>query len=164
MCLLNSCRHPSLSTPVRFSPLCGLWLEPTSARELIILIIDQFCFLTFTGGNPVTPRPILQTLDLECIHLHIILGRNMKKIWQEGGGVGSVVVSQYDQLKFQTQLSLTEIFQPWASKVKLDDKEKGDAEFIVPFPTLERGKDCVEERAWTTVWEGNPLPLTPVLE
>lgn len=151
MCLLNSCPYPSLSAPARFSPLCGLWLEPTSAGELIILIIDQFCFLTFTGGNPVTPCPILQTLDLESIHLHIILGRNMKKMCQEGGGVGLVVVSQYNQLKFQTLLSLTEIFQPRASKGKLDNREKRDAEFMFPVPTLERGKDCVGERAWTTV-------------
>lgn len=72
----------------------------------------------------------------------------MKKMCQEGGGVGLVVVSQ---LKFQTLLSLTEIFQPRASKGKLDNRKKRDAEFMVPVPTLERGKDCVGERAWTTV-------------
>lgn len=81
----------------------------------------------------------------------------MKKMQQEGG-VGLVVVSQYNQLKFQTRLSLTEIFQLWASKGKLDDKEKRDAEFIVPIPTLERGKDYVEERAWTTSGRGNLYP------
>lgn len=100
MCLLNSCPQPSLRAPVNFSPLCGLWLEPTSAGELIVFITDQFCFLTFTGWDPVTPCPILQTLDLECIHLHIILGKNMKKLWHL-----KEVVSQYNQLKFQSQLS-----------------------------------------------------------
>ena len=51
------------------------------------LITSQQCVLTFTGGNFATPRPVLQTLHLECVHLHIILGRSMKK-GRKGGGVG----------------------------------------------------------------------------
>lgn len=54
-----------------------------------------------------------------------------------------VVVPQYNRLKFHTQLSSTNIFQPLASKGKLDFMEKTDSEFIVPIPTAERGKGCV---------------------
>lgn len=64
-------------------------------------------------------------------------------MWQQGGGVGLVVVPQYNRLKFHTQLSSTNIFQPLASKGKLDFMEKTDSEFIVPIPTTERGKGCV---------------------
>lgn len=105
MCLLTSClfyhkvRLPSC-------PHCvGLCLNPTSAGELMVFMINRFCFLTFTGGDLITPCAILPTLDLECVHFHITLGRSMKEMWGERREVGLVVVSQYKQLKQQTWVS-----------------------------------------------------------
>ena len=85
----------------------------------------------------------------------------MKKMCQEGGGVGLVVVSQ---LKFQTLLSLTEIFQPQASKGKLDNRKREMLNSWSPF-LLWRGARTVWEKGLGQLSErGKPVPLPPVLE
>lgn len=85
--------HPSYSASAKFLP----WRNIYMARNLIILLINQLCFLTFTDGDLVTPCPILQTLNLECVHFHIILEKNMKRAWR-GEGVALVIVSLSNQI------------------------------------------------------------------
>jgi hypothetical protein len=69
-----------------------------------IIGINPFDFLTFTGGDLVTPCTVLQTLNLECVHHLVIL-----KGSQEGVGRRREWVSTYFLTKI-TQTSNLALF------------------------------------------------------
>lgn len=67
-------QHRSQRAMAKLSTLHDCCSDPTTKTH--IAVANPFGFLTFTGGNLVTPCTVLQTFDLERVHYLTILKRN----------------------------------------------------------------------------------------